>query len=174
MPIYRLEDKEPRIDPGAFIAPGAQLIGLVELHAGASVWFNAVLRGDNEPIVVGPDSNVQECAVLHTDPGSPLTIGRGVTIGHQVMLHGCTIGDHSLIGIQAVVMNDVRIGRDCLIGAGALVTEGRQIPDCSLVLGSPAKIVRELTDEDIARLRAGAETYVQRAARYRAALTPIG
>ena len=173
MSIYRLGEHEPRIDASAYVAPGAQLIGLIELHAGASVWFNAVLRGDNEPIVIGPDSNVQECAVLHTDPGCPLTIGRGVTIGHQVMLHGCTIGDNSLVGIQAVVMNNVRIGRDCLIGAGALVTEGRQIPDRSLVLGSPAKVVRELTDDDIARLRAGAENYVQRAARYRAALTAL-
>lgn len=173
MAIYRLDDRVPRIDPSAYVAPGAQLIGLVELAAGASVWFNAVLRGDNEPIVIGPDSNVQECAVLHTDPGSPLVLGRGVTVGHQVMLHGCTVGDGSLIGIQAIVLNDVRIGRECLIGAGALIPEGREIPDRSLVLGSPAKVVRTLTDEDVARLHAGAAHYAQRAASYRASLVAV-
>lgn len=174
MTIHRLGDRVPRIDAEAYVAPGAQLIGLVELHARASVWFNAVLRGDTEPIVVGAGSNVQDCAVLHTDPGCPLIIGQNATIGHQVMLHGCTIGDGALVGIQAVVMNNARIGRDSLVGAGALVTEGREIPERSLVLGSPAKVVRTLTDEEVERLRRGAAHYVERAAHYRAMLAPAG
>jgi carbonic anhydrase/acetyltransferase-like protein (isoleucine patch superfamily) len=132
------------------------------------------LRGDNEPIIVGDGSNVQECCVLHTDPGSPLTIGRNVTIGHQVMLHGCTIGDGSLIGIQAVILNNVVIGRNCLIGAGALVTEGKVIPDNSLVLGSPGKVVRELTPEDIARNLSNNAGYVRRGAAYKQHLKRIG
>lgn len=167
MPIHRLGERAPRIDPDAWVAPGAQLIGEVELAAGASVWFNAVLRADNEPIVVGAGSNVQEGAVLHGDPGFGVTIGAGVTIGHQAMLHGCAIGDGTLIGIQAIVLNGVRIGRECLIGAGALIPEGREIPDRSVVLGAPGKVVRQLTDEDVATLRANADGYVQRARLYR-------
>ena len=125
MAIYRLGDREPRIDPTAWVAESAELIGLVELAAESSIWFNCTLRGDNEPIRVGARSNVQENCVLHTDPGFALTIGERVTVGHQAMLHGCTIGDGSLIGIQAIVLNGARIGRDCLIGAGALVAEGK-------------------------------------------------
>lgn len=167
MPIHRLGDRAPRIAADAWVAPGAHLIGDVELAAGASVWFNAVLRADNEPIVVGAGSNVQEGAVLHGDPGFGVVIGAGVTIGHQAMLHGCAIGEGTLVGIQAIILNGVRIGRECLIGAGALVPEGREIPDRSVVLGSPGKVVRELTDADVAKLRANAEGYVLRARQYR-------
>ncbi|RPH40584.1 MAG: gamma carbonic anhydrase family protein [Burkholderiales bacterium] len=167
MAIYSLGERHPTLAPTAWVAPGAHVMGRIELADGASVWFGAVLRGDNEPIVIGVGSNVQENAVLHTDMGFPLVVGAGVTIGHQAMLHGCTVGDGSLIGIQAVVMNGARIGRECLIGAGALVAEGKVIPDRSVVLGSPGKVVRELTDADVARLRAGAQSYVARAALFR-------
>ena len=140
----------------------------------SSVWFNAALRGDNEPIVLGANSNIQEGAVLHTDPGTPLTIGEWVTVGHQAMLHGCTIGDGTLIGMQAIVLNGARIGRECLIGAGALIGEGKEIPDRSVVLGSPGRVVRQLTDEDVAKIRAGVLTYVERARYYRDNLAPLG
>lgn len=173
MPIYRLGERSPDIDASAWVAPGAHVIGRVELGARASVWFGAVLRGDNEPVVVGARSNVQEGAVLHTDPGMPLVVGEDVTIGHQAMLHGCTVGDGTLVGIQAVILNGARVGRDCLIGAGALVTEGKEIPDRSLVIGSPAKVVRQLSDEDVARLRVNARVYVERAAAYATMLEPV-
>ena len=159
--------------PTAWVADSADVIGLVELGESASVWFNAALRGDNEPIVIGANSNVQEGSVLHTDPGSPLTLGEWVTVGHQAMLHGCTIGDGTLIGIQAIVLNGAKIGRDCLIGAGALIGEGKEIPDRSVVLGAPGRIVRQMTDEQVARIRAGALTYVERARYYREALNRI-
>lgn len=174
MPIYRLGDRIPQIDHSAFVADSATIIGSVVLHENVSIWFQTTLRGDNEPIVVGRDSNVQEGAVLHTDPGCPLTIGHGVTIGHQAMLHGCTIGDGSLIGIQAVVLNGAKIGRNCLVGAGALVTEGKEFPDHSLILGSPAKVVRTLDDEEVARLRRSAETYAKRGHLYKENLKEIG
>ncbi len=167
MPVYRYADKVPIIAPTAYVADGARVIGHVELGEHASVWFNAVLRGDNDWIRIGAGSNVQESAVLHTDPGHPLTVGAQVTIGHQAMLHGCTVGDGSLIGIQAIVLNGARIGRGCLIGAGALVTEGKAIPDFSLVMGTPAKVVRTLGEDDAARLRVSAQSYVDRAARFR-------
>lgn len=173
MAIHRLGELEPRIDADAWVAPGAQLIGFIELRAHASIWFNAVLRGDNEPIVVGEGSNVQECAVLHTDPGSPLTLGSNVTVGHQAMLHGCAVGDRTLVGIQAVILNNARIGADSLVGAGALVPEGREYPERSLILGTPAKVVRPLSDDEVARLRESAASYVQRAARYRAMLAAV-
>jgi len=173
MAVYRLGERIPSIHPTAWVADSADLIGLVELHENASVWFSAALRGDNEPIVVGANSNVQENAVLHTDPGSPLRIGEWVTVGHQAMLHGCTIGDGSLIGIQAIVLNGAKIGRECLIGAGALIGEGKEIPDRSVVLGAPGRVVRQLTDEDVARIRAGTLTYVERARYYREALNRI-
>jgi carbonic anhydrase/acetyltransferase-like protein (isoleucine patch superfamily) len=137
------------------------------------VWPYATLRGDNEPIIVGANSNVQENAVLHTDPGSPVRIGEWVTVGHQAMLHGCTIGDGSLIGIQAIVLNGAKIGRECLIGAGARGGEGKEIPDRSVVLGAPGRVVRQLTDEDVARIRAGTRTYVERARYYREALNRV-
>ena len=174
MAIYQLADRIPQIDPSAFVFENATVIGRVVLGPGANVWPYATLRGDNEPVVVGEGSNVQEGCVLHTDPGCPLTIGRNVTVGHQAMLHGCTIGDGSLIGIQAVILNNAVIGRNCLIGAGALVTEGKVIPDNSLVLGSPAKVVRELTAEDIARNHANTAGYIERGAAYKVRLKRIG
>jgi len=173
MAIYRLGDRVPRIDPTAWVAESADLIGLVELAAESSVWFHCTLRGDNEPIRVGARSNVQDNCVLHTDPGYALVIGEDVTVGHQAMLHGCTIGDGALIGIQAIVLNGARIGRDCLIGAGALVAEGKEIPERSLVLGSPGRVVRELTDAEVANLRAGAGRYVQRARQFRDTLVGL-
>jgi carbonic anhydrase/acetyltransferase-like protein (isoleucine patch superfamily) len=172
--IYQLADRVPQIDPSAFVFESATIIGLVILGREVSIWPYATLRGDNEPVVVGDGSNVQECSVLHTDPGCPLTVGRNVTVGHQAMLHGCTIGDGSLIGIQAVILNNAVIGRNCLIGAGALVTEGKVIPDNSLVLGRPGKVVRELSAEDIARNRANTSGYAARGAHYRAHLKRIG
>lgn len=162
MTRYRLGSKSPIIDDSAYVAAEGVVIGDVRLEKDTSVWSGAVLRGDNEPIVVGEGSNIQEGAVLHTDPGCPLTVGRGVTVGHQAMLHGCTIGDGALIGIQAVVLNNAVIGRESLVGAGAVVTEGKVFPERSLILGAPAKVVRPLTDEDVARLRRNADNYVER------------
>jgi carbonic anhydrase/acetyltransferase-like protein (isoleucine patch superfamily) len=171
--IYQLANRIPQIDPLAFVFENATVIGHVILGRGVSIWPYATLRGDNEPVIVGDGSNVQECCVLHTDPGCPLTIGRNVTLGHQAMLHGCTIGDGSLVGIQAVILNNAVIGKNCLIGAGALVTEGKVIPDNSLVLGRPAKVVRELTAEDIARNHANTAGYVKRGAVYKTHLKRI-
>ena len=173
MAIYQLGERVPRIDPSAYVFDTATLIGTVILGARVSIWPYATLRGDNEPIEIGDDSNVQECSVLHADPGFPLTIGRRVTVGHQVMLHGCTIGDGSLIGIQVVVLNGAVIGRNCLIGAGALITEGKQIPDGSLVIGSPAKVVRQLEPAHIGRMKRDTDSYVQRAVAYRRDLQRI-
>ena len=173
MAVFRLGDRVPHIDPSAFVADSAQVIGSVELGPNSSVWFNCTLRGDNELIKVGANSNVQEACVLHTDPGYMFTIGEGVTVGHQAMLHGCTVGDGSLIGIKVVVLNGARIGRFCLIGAGAIVTEGKEIPDRSLVLGTPGKVVRQLSDEDVARLKMSADSYVQRARLFRDQLARI-
>ncbi|MCE2969107.1 MAG: gamma carbonic anhydrase family protein [Burkholderiales bacterium] len=170
MAIYQLDDRVPQIDPSAFVFDNACVIGLVTLGAGVNVWPFATLRGDNEPIVLGAGSNVQECCVLHTDPGCPLTVGENVTIGHNAVLHGCTVGDGSLIGIGAVILNRAVIGKDCLVGAGALVTEGKVIPDHSLVLGSPAKVVRELRAEDIAAMRTNTAGYVTRGAHFKTAL----
>jgi carbonic anhydrase/acetyltransferase-like protein (isoleucine patch superfamily) len=173
MPNYRLDDVTPDTEAAAYIAPNASLIGRVELGPGATVWFNAVLRGDNEPIRIGARSNVQEGAVLHTDPGCALTVGEDVTIGHQAMLHGCTVGDGSLIGIQAVVLNRAVIGKHCLVGAGAIVTEGKTFPDRSLILGAPAKVVRTLGDDEVARLLDSADNYQRRGLRYRDGLTRV-
>ena len=167
MAIYALGTHCPELHQTAYVTDSATVVGKVILKENASVWFGATLRGDNEPIEIGVGSNVQEGAVLHTDPGSPLTVGRNVTIGHQAMLHGCTVGDGSLIGIQAVVLNNAVIGKNCLIGACALVTTGTVIPDRSMVLGSPAKVVRELTDEEIAGMHRGIQGYVTRAAHFR-------
>jgi len=166
-----LDHVRPEVDPEAWVAPDAVLIGRVRLLARASVWFRAVLRGDNEPIEVGEESNVQDGCVLHTDPGFPLTLGPRVTVGHLAMLHGCTVGEGSLIGIGAVVLNGARIGRGCLIGAKALVPEGREIPDHSLVLGIPGRVVRTLTPEERESLLENARTYVARSARYRTGLS---
>ena len=174
MSLYALDGVEVQT-PGTgefWVAPNATLVGRVVLRRNASVWFNAVLRGDNEPIVVGEDSNVQDGAVLHTDMGSPLTIGRQVTVGHLAMLHGCEIGDGSLVGIGAVVLNGARIGRGCLIGAKALIGESKVIPDGSVVLGAPGRVVRTLDDDGRAALRAGAAHYVETWRRYAAGLRP--
>ena len=167
MTIYRLGDAVPAVAATAYVAPNATVIGKVALADRTSVWFGAVLRADNEPITIGAASNVQENAVLHTDPGFPLRIGERVTIGHQAMLHGCTIGDGSLIGVQAVVLNGAVIGKQCLVGAGAIVTERKVFPDRSLILGAPAKLVRALTDEDLARLDEGADDYIRKGVLYR-------
>lgn len=167
MAVYALHDTVPLVHETAWVAENATVIGNVCLEADASVWYGAVIRGDNEPIVIGQGSNVQDGSVLHTDHGFPLTLGQGVTVGHQVTLHGCTIGDGSLIGIQAVVLNGARIGRNCLVGAGSLVTEGKEFPDNSLIMGSPAKVVRELTAEQAQRLKQSAVNYVANAARHR-------
>jgi carbonic anhydrase/acetyltransferase-like protein (isoleucine patch superfamily) len=171
--IYSLDGIAPEIAPSAWVAPDANAIGRVRLAAEASVWFGATLRGDNEWIAVGPRSNVQEASVMHTDMGYPLTIGADCTIGHRAMLHGCTIGDGSLIGMGATVLNGARIGRGCLIGACALITEGKEIPDGALVMGSPGKVVRILDAEAQTRLLATAAGYVANAARFRAGLRAV-
>jgi carbonic anhydrase/acetyltransferase-like protein (isoleucine patch superfamily) len=164
----------PEIDSTAFIAPGSHVMGRVRLLKNSSIWFGAVLRGDNEWITVGVGSNVQENSVLHTDIGCELIIGDYVTVGHQVTLHGCEIGEGSLIGIQAVVLNRAKIGKNCLIGAGALIPEGKIIPDNSVVMGAPGKVVRELTPEDAVRMRKGTEVYIARAASFVKNLKLIG
>lgn len=170
--IYALDGIAPQIDPSAWVADTAVLIGKVVVEAEASIWFGAAIRGDNEEIRVGAGSNVQENAVLHTDMGYPLTIGANCTIGHKAMLHGCTIGDGTLIGMGATVLNGARIGSGCLIGACALITEGKEIPDGSLVMGAPGKVVRELDQTARARLLASAASYQANARRFRAGLTP--
>ena len=173
MTLYALDDLTPDVAEDAWIAPGAHVIGNVRLEAATSVWFGSTLRGDNELITLGAGSNVQENCVLHTDMGFPLTIGAGCTIGHKAMLHGCAIGDNSLIGMGATVLNGARIGQNCLIGAGALVTEGKEIPDGSLVMGAPGHVVRDLDEKAIAMLRASALNYQRNAARFRAGLRPL-
>lgn len=173
MTFYRFKEWAPHVDEKAYVAPGATVIGRVELHAESSVWPGAVIRGDNEPIVVGQGSNVQDGAVLHTDPGCPLTVGQRVTVGHQVMLHGCTVEDGALIGIQAIVLNNAVIGKNCLVGAGAVVTEGKVFPERSLILGAPARVVRPLTDEEVANLQRNSRTYIERAQEFKEHLTPV-
>jgi len=167
MALYQLEEHAPQVADSAWVADSAQLMGKVVLAEDASVWFGAILRGDNETLTVGRGSNVQDGTVMHSDPGYPLTLGADVTVGHQAMLHGCSVGDGSLIGIQAVVLNGAKIGRHCLVGAGSLVTEGKEFPDGSLIVGSPAKVVRQLTPEQIEGLKRTAEHYVQNAQRYK-------
>ena len=173
MAIYALDNLTPQVAASAWVADNAQVIGDVSLGEGASVWFGATLRGDSAPIVIGAGSNIQDGSVLHADEGLPLTIGDNVTVGHQVMLHGCTIGDESLIGIGAIVLNGAKIGKNCLVGAGSLVTEGKQFPDGSMVMGSPAKVVRQLTPEQIEGLRQSAKHYTENAARYRQGLKKL-
>jgi carbonic anhydrase/acetyltransferase-like protein (isoleucine patch superfamily) len=172
MSIHALDGVLPELPPDGryFVASDARLIGKVTLGDEASIWFGAVLRGDNERITVGPRSNVQELCVLHTDMGFPLTIGRGCTIGHRAILHGCTIGDNTLIGMGAIVMNGAQIGSNCVIGAGALVPEGKIIPDGSLAVGMPAKVIRALDEAAFAKLRAGADNYVANGRRFAAGL----
>ena len=166
MAVYQLEAHAPEVPATAWVAESAEVIGQVQLGENASIWYGAVLRGDNDRITLGANSNVQEGCVLHTDHGKPLVIGEGVTVGHQVMLHGCTIGDNSLVGIQSVVLNGARIGRNSIVGAGSLVTEGKEFPDGVLIMGRPAKVVRELTPEQIAHLQGSAEHYVQQQQRH--------
>lgn len=173
MSIYQLEDRIPRINPTAWIAPNAVLIGRIECAEAASVWWNAVLRGDNEPIIIGPRSNVQDGCVFHTDPGAPLTLEADVTVGHQVMLHGCHIGEGSLIGIGSIILNHAVIGAHCLVGAGTLIPEGKVYPPRSLIMGTPGKVIRPLTDEEVARLMHSAARYVDNAARYQHKLKAI-
>jgi len=173
MPIYRLGEHTPQMQDGVWIAETATVIGDVHLARHVNVWFGAILRGDNDPIAIGENTNVQDGAVLHTDDGVPLVIGRDVTIGHKVMLHGCTVGDGSLIGINAVVLNGAVIGRNCLIGANSLIPEGKTIPDRSLVCGSPGRIIRELTDHEVAKLQASAANYVHNALRYQSTLVKL-
>lgn len=172
--LYRLDDIAPEIESEAcWIAPDAVLIGKVRLETDASVWWGAVLRGDNELITVGHGSNVQDGCICHTDPGFPLTIGPNVTVGHLAVLHGCTIGEGTLIGIGAVVLNGAKVGRNCLIGAKALIPEGKEIPDNSLVMGMPGKIVGTVRPEQIERVHAGTAKYVRNGRRYRAGLAPV-
>ena len=173
MAIYKLGDLAPKIHESAWVADSAQVIGHVELAQDSSVWFGAVIRGDTSTIRIGRGSNIQDSSVLHADDGMPLVIGDNVTVGHQVMLHGCTVGDGSLIGIQAVVLNGAKIGKNCLVGAGSLVTEGKEFPDGSMILGSPAKVVRQLSPEQIADLKMSGQHYVDNARRYKAGLKKL-
>jgi carbonic anhydrase/acetyltransferase-like protein (isoleucine patch superfamily) len=173
MAIFKIGTHTPDVDASAYITDSASVIGNVHLAANTSIWFGAALRGDNELISIGEGSNVQECAVLHTDMGYPLVVGKNVTIGHQAMLHGCTVGDGSLIGIQAVVLDGAVIGKNCLVAAGALVTSGKEFPDNSLIMGSPAKAVRELTQEQINDIQRGVTTYIERAAYFKQQLKRI-
>jgi len=173
MALYKLGDASPTIASSAYVAPSASIIGKVVLEDHSSIWFGATLRGDNETISIGADSNVQDGAVLHTDPGFPLMVGAHVSVGHQAMLHGCTIGEGSLIGIQAVVLNAAVIGRGCLVGAGAVITERKVFADGTLILGAPAKVVRELTAEERENLLGVAANYSARGAYYRSHLQLI-
>ena len=172
MAVYALEELVPEVADSAWIADSAQVMGKVQIGADVSVWFGTVVRGDTDSISIGEGSNVQDASVLHADFGMPLAIGRHVTVGHQVMLHGCTIGDRCLIGIGAVILNRARIGNDCLVGAHTLVPEDKTFPDRSLILGSPARLVRTLSDEEVARLPGSAERYVRNWQRYRQELIP--
>ncbi len=171
--IYALDGIQPTVAPSAWVADSADLIGKVVVEADASIWFGAVIRGDNEVVRVGAGTNVQENAVLHTDMGYPLTIGTNCTIGHKAMLHGCTIGDGTLIGMGATILNGAKIGKGCLIGACALITEGKEIPDGSLVMGAPGKVVRQLDETARARLLASAAGYQENARRFRAGLSRV-
>lgn len=170
MAIYELDGVSPKISASAWVADSAQVMGDVELADDASVWFGVVIRGDNDTIRIGRGSNIQDLSVLHTDVGMPLTVGEDVTVGHRVTLHGCTIGDGCLIGIGAVVLNGAKIGRGCLVGANSLVTEGKEFPDGSMILGSPAKLVRQLEHGQVEGFRRGAQSYVDNARRFRTGL----
>lgn len=173
MAVYQLGEHRPVVPESVWVAESAQVVGRVTLGENVSVWFNAVLRGDSDSLTIGAGSNIQDGSVLHADTGFPLVLAENVTVGHQVMLHGCTVGENSLIGIGAVVLNGARIGKNCLVGAGALVTEGKEFPDGSLIIGSPAKAVRELSPEQIAGLKLSALHYVDNGQRYAAELKKI-
>ena len=174
MALYELDGVAPQLGEGAWVADSAQVMGNVVLAENASVWFGAVLRGDMDSLRIGRNSNIQDLSVLHADRGCPLNIGENVTVGHQVMLHGCTVGDNSLIGIQAVVLNNAKIGRNCIVGAGSVVTEGKEFPDNSLIIGAPAKVVRTLDEAAAERLRQNAEHYVNNGRRFAKGLRKIG
>ena len=173
MAIYQLDDLTPTVHPSAWVADNAQVIGRVMLAEDTSVWFGVIIRGDNDPITVGRGTNIQENSVLHTDHGKPLVLGENVTVGHQVMLHGCTVGNNSLIGIGAIVLNGAKIGNNCLVGAGSLVTEGKEFPDGSMIIGSPAKAVRMLSPEQIEGLKMSARHYIDNAKRYKTGLKKL-
>jgi carbonic anhydrase/acetyltransferase-like protein (isoleucine patch superfamily) len=173
MAIYELDGVQPQVAATAWVADSAQVMGNVELGEDTSIWFGAIVRGDTEVITIGRGSNIQDASVLHADIGKPLTVGENVTVGHQVMLHGCTIGDGSLIGIGAVVLNGAKIGKGCIVGAGALVTEGKEFPDGSMILGSPAKVVRELSTDQQNALRMSAMHYIENARRFKNGLKKI-
>ena len=173
MAIYQLDDLTPQLAAGAWVADSAQVMGDVRMAENANVWFGTVVRGDSETITIGKNTNIQDASVLHADPGKPLIIGDNVSVGHQVMLHGCTVGDGSLIGIGSIVLNGAVIGKNCLVGAGSLVTEGKVFPDGSMILGSPAKVVRQLSPEQIEGLRRSAEHYIANARRYQAGLVKL-
>jgi len=171
--VYELDQISPTIPDSAYVADSAQVMGNVQLGEHSSVWFGAVVRGDTEHIHIGEGSNIQDCSVLHADFGVPLTIGKHVTVGHKVMLHGCTIGDETLIGIGAIILNNAKIGKNCLVGAGSLVTEGKAFPDGSVIMGSPAKVVRSLSSEQMQGLRVMAQHYIDNAVRYKATFNKI-
>ncbi len=173
MAVYELDGVRPETEGDHWIADSATVLGRVTLKRNASVWFGAVVRGDNDPVVIGENSNVQDGSILHTDIGQPLTIGKDVTIGHMVMLHGCTIGDNSLIGIGSIVLNGARIGKNCLIGANTLITEGKEIPDGSMVMGAPGKVARELNEQQIQMITFSAHHYVENWKRYARGLKRI-
>ena len=170
MALYQLDAHCPEVADSAWVADNAQVMGAVKVAADASVWFGVTVRGDTETITIGEGSNIQDGSVMHADHGKPLTVGKHVTVGHMVMLHGCTIGDESLIGIGAVVLNGAKIGKNCLVGAGSLVTEGKEFPDGSRSMGSPAKVVLALTPEQIQGLRLSAQHYIENARRFKAGL----
>jgi carbonic anhydrase/acetyltransferase-like protein (isoleucine patch superfamily) len=173
MSVYALDDLTPQLDETAWVADSASVVGNVIMAADSSVWFGVVIRGDNEPIKIGERSNIQDNSVLHSDPGSPLTIGDGVTVGHQAMLHGCTIGDNSLIGIGATILNNAQIGKNCLIGAHALITENKIIPDNSVVMGAPGKVIKSVPEAQEMMLKMSADIYVKNAKRFRNGMKPV-
>ncbi|MEQ1594838.1 MAG: gamma carbonic anhydrase family protein [Casimicrobium sp.] len=173
MAVYEINGLTPTLDATTWIAESAEVVGNVHFGANTSVWFGAIIRADNEPMLIGEGTNIQEASVLHSDPGKPLTLGKNVTIGHKVMLHGCTVGDGSLIGIGAVILNGAKIGKNCLVGAGALVTEGKEFPDGSLIVGSPAVVKRELSPEAIAGVHGAATHYIENAKLFRDSLKRI-
>ena len=174
MPLYGIDGVEPGLGEGAWVAPSADLIGDVRLGRRCSVWFGAVIRADNTPIILGDESNFQDGAIGHSDPGAPLTIGARVTVGHQAILHGCTVEDEALIGMGARILNGAVVGAQCIVGAGALVTEGKMFEPRSLIVGSPARAVRQLSDDQVAMLRFSAAHYAEKAERYASALVPVG
>lgn len=172
--LYQLDDQAPTVaDDTVWVAPDANVIGNVSLATEASIWFGVTIRGDNDPITIGEGTNIQDHSVLHCDPGMPCTVGKGVTVGHKAMLHGCTIGNNSLIGMGATILNGATIGKNSIVGAGALVTEGKSFPEGVLIVGSPARVVRQLTSEQIAMIKVSADIYIQNAKRFAAGLTPI-